>query len=192
VIANVIHDSRREDRWNMLMEQADTNGFRFRLWPAQFFNEPKVQVLGPWAAHKQIIRWAKEEKMPYVWICEDDVQFTHPKAIDYFLSQIPQDGETNLFLGGVWSSRWIGGELRSWSGIHCYVVFSRFYDRYLAAPEVKPVDIWLAEWHATYGGNRIKVCRPLVAKCYDGLSGTTGKHLVHANIIGEDNTFYNG
>ena len=190
MIANVIHDDRRLDRAAMLAEQAQRNNFRYHLWPARFFDCPKGYILGPWAAHKQIIQHAKDEGLPYVWICEDDVKFTHPDAIQYFLDNIPDDGKTNIYLGGVWRSKWIGGELRRWSGIHCYIVFSRFYDRFLAAPENIPVDIWIAEWHATHGGNRIKVCRPLVAKCYDGISGTTGQYLQHDTLIGEDNRFY--
>lgn len=192
MIANVIHDDRRLERKAFLREQEELNGFRYRLWPAMFFDGPKRHILGPWAAHKNIVRWAKEQKMPYVWICEDDVKFSHPKAIEYFLSQIPQDGKLNVFLGGLWCSRWVGGELRSWSGVHCYVVFEKFYDRLLSAPEDIPIDIWISRWHAVYGGNRIDVCRPLVAGCYDGISGTTGKHLSHDSLRGEDCEFYHG
>ena len=192
MIAQVIHDSRRVDRAEMLLEQSRLNAFEYDLWPAKFFDGPTKHILGPWEAHKQIIRWAKERKMPCVWICEDDVKFTHPKAIDYYLANIPQDGETNLYLGGVWQSRYGAGELRSWSGTHCYMVFARFYDRMLAAPTNNPIDVWLSQWHAAYGGNRIKVCRPLVAKCYDSLSGTRGDYLPHDKLVGEDCEFYAG
>jgi len=192
MIAQLIHDSRRLDRAEMIKEQERVNGLKCILWPARFFDAPNGYILGPWAAHKQIVRWAKEQNLPYVWICEDDVKFTHPKAIDYFLSQIPQDNHTNIFLGGVWRSKWIAGELKTWSGIHCYVMFSKFYDKFLAAPEEKPVDIWIAEWHAIYGGNRISTCKPLVAFCYDGISGTTGDYLIHSDLVGEDSEFFNG
>jgi hypothetical protein len=192
MIAQVIHDSRRTDRAEMLAEQERENGFRYNLWPAFFFDTPDKHILGPWAAHKNIVRWAKENEMPYVWICEDDVKFTHPKAIEYFESQIPTTPGINLFFGGIWQSVWVGGELRRWSGTHCYIVFSRFYDKLLNAPEKEPIDVWLSRWHSIYGGNRLRTCKPLIASCYDGISGTTGNNLIHSALIGEDNEFYNG
>src|ERR1700677_1855384 len=98
MIVNVIHDRARTDRYDLLQKEIETHGLTVKYWPA--VKDPLNRVfVGISQAHKQIIRYAKENKLPSVCIAEDDLYFFAPGAWQYFLDNIPADYD--IYLGVV-------------------------------------------------------------------------------------------
>ena len=180
--ANVINFAHREDRRQTLEYEARVNGFKYRLWPGVADADPRR---GCWLAHKQIVRAAKEQGLPYVWICEDDVKIAGPGAVDIYLDNVPDN--YYLYFGGIWQTRYVAGVLTHWRGCHCYIVHSSFYDKFLLGEEDKHVDSYLCE---KVNPAKIVLCKPMIATCYDGPSDRTGKHFSHNGLMGEGFTLF--
>jgi hypothetical protein len=64
--------------------------------------------------------------------------FPAKDGYDRFVSDIP-DG-FDLYLGGVYNAPHQSGRLRSFSGLHCYICHSRFYDKFLSVPSDVHID----------------------------------------------------
>lgn len=114
-------------------------------------------------AHKQIIKFAKENNLPDVAIAEDDCEFTSLNSYKYFLDHKPDDFD--IYLGGYYSGiKNPDNTLYSFSGLHLYICSARYYDQFLATPLNKNIDKGQA------GFGKFICCDPLVAKQRNGYS----------------------
>jgi hypothetical protein len=156
-----IHDPARTDRYDLMQKEIETQGLTVRYWPA--IKDPLNRVfVGISQAHKQIIRWAKENNLPEVCVMEDDCFFFAPGAWDYYLSKKPENFD--LYLGNVFFGLKEDGTVDDHCGNTLYICHARFYDTFLAVPELNHLDRALA-WKGRY-----VVCDPMVCSQQKGYS----------------------
>lgn len=130
---NVIYDSRHPERYEQIMGEFKTQGITdFLIWDCAVL--PSV-VESINTSHKQIVRDAKDNGLPYCCIMEDDCFFPNPKGWEYFLSQMPK--EFDLYL---WGTYLLPREQKMVNGFQLYVVADKFYDKYLSAPDNEHID----------------------------------------------------
>jgi hypothetical protein len=154
---------KREDRRNAFSHQSAIQGFDTRFWNGVY--DKKSPKRGICKAHKQIISFAKEERLSSIIVAEDDCRFTDMGAFDYYIQNIPQDYD--LYLGMVYVAQVENGVVKNgMSGSHTlYTVHERFYDFYLSAPDDVHIDRYLGSfaWHKKY-----VVCSPMVCTQTNG------------------------
>ena len=143
----------------------------------------------PWRgiskSHKQIVQHAKDNGLSCCFIAEDDFKLS-PAGWKLFTDNFPDDFD--MYMAGI-----SGGnvneetkEVTTWSGMFLYCVHSRFYDAFLAADETLNIDRWLS----TTGLEAIekllgrkpvyKVCWPMAAITFDGVSFKSGEFVDHS------------
>jgi len=142
----------------------------------------------PWRgiskSHKQIIQDAKDNKLPYVTIAEDDFKLK-PNGWKIFTNSIPD--EFDIFYAGI-----SGGtvneetkEITGASGMFLYCVHHRFYDAFLLANETVNIDRWLSglgleEIEKILGRKPVyKICYPMACITRDGVSYKSGQYVQH-------------
>lgn len=119
-------------------------------------------------AHKEIVHWAKLKRLPEILIMEDDIRFCGEGAFNHYLQNIPE--YYDIYLGGIYL-----GDLdeqnrtREFSGLHCYMVHSRFYDTFLSVPDDEHIDRALSNLGEFY------VSYPFTSIQYNGKSSNTKK-----------------
>lgn len=177
LIPNIIHNKDRHDRRDTLLAELKYQGIEeFRVWDAIF--DPKGAQRGINRAHKQIIRWAKDEGLPEVLVFEDDIRFCGKGAFDYFLSQKPDDFD--IYLGGIYYGKIENGLIAGrFAALHCYVVNSRFYDTFLSTDNNEHLD------GALSGLGKFVVCHPFAAVQYNGYS-QNNKHYCNFDLLLEN------
>ena len=79
---------------NKLFEQNIDN---YKIWEG--VKDEKNPKKGIAKAHKQIIRWARDQNLPSVMIAEDDIKYRAIGAFEYFIKKEPK--EYDLYLGGI-------------------------------------------------------------------------------------------
>lgn len=131
MIAHVIHNvNSKRDPVSEILGQCD----EIRIWPAV---TGKTKQSGVSKAHKQIVRYAKSQKLEEILICEDDVKFTKKNALRDFISHKPKD--FSIYLAGVSSFRY-DSRITHFTGLHCYIIHESFYSAFLNAPEQYDID----------------------------------------------------
>ncbi len=163
---NIIHLEHRKDRFKLLENQlVEQNIVNYRLWEGIVDKNPKRGIA---KAHKQIIEWANNQKLPSILIAEDDIKFTARGAFKYFLQNEPKDYD--IYLGGI-----IYGNINSdnsvndFSGTHLYKINKRFYNTFLSLSEEKDIDRSLAN------KGKFVVCNPFAAIQHNGFSDNQKK-----------------
>lgn len=103
-------------------------------------------------AHKNCIRYAKDQGWDYCIILEDDVKFTHPDSYRYFLDSmknLPKDWD--VYTSAFYTCRSFEKDYQNiyrvqhFAGLHCYAVNSKFYDTFLSCPDNHNIDVWVSE-----------------------------------------------
>lgn len=174
MLINVIHDQNRADRRILLQSEILEHGLEVKFWPA--LQEPVMVFAGINRAHKQVIRWAKEIKLPMVCIGEDDLHLTAPGAWKYFLDHIPTDFD--IYLSGIYC-----GIIRKdrtvndFCGLHLYIVHERFYDAFLGVS----VELHLDRGLANKG--KYIVCDQFCAIQRDGYSDNKKKYASYGHLL---------
>lgn len=163
---NVIHS--RPDRMPKLLKEFKEQGITdYHLWEG-VYNQKSAQA-NINLAHKQIIEWAKYEKLQKVLVFEDDIQFCGTGAFDYYLQNEPSDYD--IYLGGIYLG--IIGEnnhVKAFTGMHCYIVHERFYDTFLNTPKDIHID------HSLKDMGEYIVCDPFIAIQHNGWSDNSQRH----------------
>ena len=109
------------------------------------------------------MRWAKQNGLPEVAICEDDILFTSLRSWDYFLEHKPEDYD--LYLGNYYSGVLMpDNTLYGFTGFTLYFVNHRYYDTFLETPANKNIDA------AQRGRGKFVACQPEVARQRSGYS----------------------
>lgn len=136
------------------------------------------------ASHKFIVQNAKELGLPEVCVFEDDCEFTSATGFHVFQDSKPK--EFDLYLGGCYSLNQLAinrinesdepaVEINNFTGMHCYIMHERYYDRFLALPDTAHIDVVQA------GLGNFFVCNPMVAYQRPGWSATSNK-IVDYNV----------
>lgn len=182
MIINIINLAHRIDRKNSTVEQMNSQGAAYMFWPGIITKERRIGIS---LAHKQIVRYAKESNLPMVAIAEDDIKFTHPRSLQYFLGNIPQDFDIYLsgFYGGYMDEHY---NVKKFNGLTLYIVHSRFYDQFLSAPEHHHIDVALHLMEGVF-----KACPKMCAIQISGYSDQRRTFTDDSNRL-KGKVFYNG
>lgn len=173
---------RRAER---LEQEILIQGMEVKYWPAikDPLNRSFVAIA---QAHKQIVRCAKEQGLPAVCIAEDDLYFFGYGAWDYFLAHIPDDYD--IYLGNVFHGLNEDNTTNDFCGLTLYICHERFYDTFLALPDINHLDRSLA------GKGRYVVCDPMVCTQRGGYSfqkrawDSYERYLVGRRLFGKENS----
>lgn len=184
-IINVINLWKREDRLVSFCNQMRIQNAAFRIWNGVEGNLTPAQNIN--CAHKSIVRWAKENNLKRVVICEDDILFSHENSYKYFLSQVPPIFDlyfSMLYAAEVRENKIMNG----FSGLTMYMVHNRFYDFFLSIPDTQHMDRALG---AHSHEKEFYVCSPYIAKQAPGYSNNMMKHQNYDEFE-KHMTFYTG
>ncbi len=112
----------------------------YEIWPCILL--PNV-VSSISASHKMIVQDAKERGLVEVAIAEDDVCFPHEKGWEWFLKNKPP--LFDIYVGGCYLPFDKQGKEGAFRvneivGFHLYIVYSRYYDTFLATDEKQHID----------------------------------------------------
>lgn len=174
MVANIIHNPDRKDREQHMLEQIAEQSMAHMLWPA--FRNEATPIIGCSKAHKNIVQFAADHDFESVCIMEDDVEFTAPGAFRHFLLNIPQQ-PFDIYTAGVYGDVKVKSGHKSnteqgfdiiidrISGTHCYIVHSRFYEKFLALPDNKHLDQSISA-----AADTIYMCHPMAALQMSGYS----------------------
>lgn len=182
LIVNVIHDALRTDRHHLFLMEAAQQGFNFRVWDAVKSGKPKENIS---LAHKQIIRFAKENNLPEVCVMENDCHFTSPTSFNFFISKKPTDYD--LYLSSVEYGR-INGDntIQDFAGFQLYFCHEKFYDTFLEADPTKDIDRMMAR------KGKFIVCQPFATVQHETISDNS-RRKIHSNAkLYFNRTLYNG
>lgn len=163
--------------------QAHRHKFTYGVWDG--IRNEGMPFKGISQSHKQIVQHAKDNGLDMCFIAEDDFQLMDDNSWTQFMCSLPQFFD--LFMAGI-----SGGkvneetkEVTGFSGLFLYCIHSRFYDVFLSADEEKNIDRWLSgtglnDIEKALGRRPIyKVCYPMAAITYDGLSLKSGEYVQH-------------
>lgn len=140
MIANVINLPHRTDRLEHFKKQAEEQGFEYKVWDGIML-EPTHTAIS--RSHKQIVYNAQKDGLEEVLIMEDDIVFDYPNAFKDFIKNKPNNYD--LYLGGNYGKdRNRDGTIRSFFGLHLYIVHNKFYDKFLSVPEREHLDLALS------------------------------------------------
>jgi hypothetical protein len=159
---NIIHLQHRTDRLVMLREElAKQNIGDFKIWGGIIDRD--CPYAGISKAHKQIVKYARDENLEEVLIGEDDVHFVSAGAFDFFLRNKPVDFD--IYLAGIYN-----GEIKTdntvddFAALTLYIVNRRYYDIFLGLPENTHLD------RAMRYTGRFVVCYPFAVTQHNGYS----------------------
>jgi len=169
IIAHVITLPGRHDRRMLFQDEATMQRIQYAWCDGVRGTTPAEGIS---AAHRAVVAMAKAREMDRVLIMEDDVLFTAPGAFDHFLRNVP--AEFDLYLGGLYGGSVSDtNEVRWFSGLHCYLVAARFYDRFLAVDPHTHIDAALS----ALDDRAYYVCRPYACMQRSGFSDNEGKYM---------------
>lgn len=167
---HIIHLRHRIDRKQLLINELIKQEItQYKIWPGII--NLKNRQLGIYQAHCQIVKQAERNGLPSVTIAEDDICFSSHGAYRYFLDNEPDNYD--LYLGGIIYGRISTDFITSdFAGATLYRISRRFFTTFLNLPEQGNFDRNLK------GLGIFKICNPMVAYQYNGLSDNQDKFLV--------------
>lgn len=119
-----------DDRILSVSREAMRQGFGLYFHEAFYAEERKDTATAITRGHKKIVQFAKDNKLPYIIVCEDDIFFygDDNKAFQYFIDNTPPSYD--LYMGVV-----LHGEIKEnrvmngMSGSHTLIkIHERFYN----------------------------------------------------------------
>jgi hypothetical protein len=167
---HILHDQLRTDRYDLLMQEVQQQGFDYRLWDAcHGEGKPKKHIN---ACHKKIVQFAKDNNMPEIILGEDDMHWTAQGAFDYFIEHKPDDFD--IYLSSIMWGRINGeNEVSDFAGFQCAIIHQRFYDTFLAADPNTDID------RAMKGKGKFIVVNPFCTIQHETFSDNTKR--IHSN-----------
>ena len=171
----VIHNFDSHERFESLMNEFKNQNIRdFKFIDA--VHDVHSAKRGINQAHKNCIRYAKSHLLDEVCIMEDDVAFTKNDSFQYFLGKKPLDFDiylSGIYLGDIDEDN----RVKDFCGLHCYIVKSKFFDKFLSANDDEHIDRALAnlgDYH---------VCNPFAAIQYNGFSYNTKMDMNYDDLL---------
>lgn len=119
----------REERVLSLVRQAKKHFIALQFWEGDL-TDNVFRASNVARAFKKIVSYAKEERLPYITIAEDDIVFTSRESWKYYLDNWPDDFD--MYLGGIYAGRLDGNRIiDGYSGHTLVTIHERFYDVFL-------------------------------------------------------------
>jgi GR25 family glycosyltransferase involved in LPS biosynthesis len=164
----------RNEKRNQMKKQFKRRKLNVKFHIVELHQNPKMGCIN---SHFEIIKKAKEKKLPYVLILEDDAKFL--KGLNSIPT--PPDDWDMLYLGGYIKERF--SELNSnWDCIsswctHAYIIHSRIYDQVLDnfdswAKKQDPDKVAIDEYYIDFIHQNKKsyIVKPQMIVQFDGYS----------------------
>ncbi len=180
----LIHDEKRVDREILFKREMEQQGIKeYEIVSAdKSTNNPVINIA---RAHKECIRRAQAQDLDQVMILEDDVRFVAPGAYNRFLEVLKGLPEAwDILIGGSYEyifdhTKTVNAvgiapvtALKRFSGLFCYIIHERFYEKFLSIPEGKNIDKEVSK----VSGASLWMAWPQLCLCHDGIkSDNTGK-----------------
>lgn len=163
MVINVINLKHRENRRSTLIDHLYDMRCNYEIWDG-IFNPAVMPYINITKSHQMIVRDAKDKGLKSIAIAEDDLRFSSEYSLKCFTDNIPE--EYDLYFGMIYSGNIQDRRItHGFSGMQFYMIHSRFYDRFLQAPDNKHLDMWLGQDCHKY---QFYCCDPFI--CY-GESG---------------------
>lgn len=141
---HVINLEKRADRRERFEKEFAEEEVNYRVWPGIIADKPATGIN---RAHKSIVRFAKEQGLPFIIIAEDDLMWSSKGSWKYFLSKLPDHTEYDLFFSMVYNAEIKDGRIiNGLSGLTMYSVSSQFYDFFLSIPDYVHIDRHLGQF----------------------------------------------
>ena len=168
---HILHDDRRFERKEILLQELATQGIvDYEIIQPEV--DPKKRPFENInAAHKALVRMAKEKGMEEIAIAEDDVMFTHQTAWKYFLDKKPKD-----YTVYVAATYLMPPSQNLLTGVQLYIVHNSFYDSFLSVPEKAHIDNAICDLKSNH-----KICYPFAALQHPGYSANNPGQKVNYN-----------
>lgn len=187
---NIIHDSRRPERWDPLMEELSKQQITdYKIWSPIEDSNNVIRSIN--ISHKQIVQWAKQEGIKEVCIMEDDAMFPAHDGWTYFLSKKPKDFDiySACNYGPMWKKCTPFEEgkviaLLPIVGLHLYIIHSRYFDTFLSVPETDHID-------TIQRGGVFEICYPMASIQRPGFS-SNNRAWTDYNVLLKSEDIYGG
>lgn len=177
----ILYDDRRIEKYPLLMNELAQQGITdYELVPAIIDMRSVVESIN--AGHKGIVRMAKETRMPYVCIAEDDLMFTSPNSWEYFLNTMPKEFDLHL-----WGTYIMPLSNNCVCGFQLYIVSEKFYDKFLSVPDDAHIDTAMDDLKGDY-----HFCYPFPALQRSGFSANNPGQPVNYNNLLKEEDIYKG
>jgi hypothetical protein len=142
-MSNIVHFinlKHRTDRLEKAEQEFKEQGIESNRWEGIIYGETFTERRkGVNAAHRQIVQYAKDNKLPYIIIAEDDIRFFQGESWKFYLDNMPKSFD--IYLGMIYTGKIENNRLASAaSGFILYTVHERFYDTFLSCPVDKHID----------------------------------------------------
>lgn len=138
---NIINLVKRPDRKSSLIDHLYDMKCNYQFWEG-VYNPEVMAFKNIRDSHQMIVRDAKERKLKYVLIAEDDFRFSSENSLKYFIENIPETYD--LYFGMVYTGTIQDRRItHGFSGLQFYMVHESFYDIFLSAPNNRHLDMWL-------------------------------------------------
>ena len=176
---HIIHDSRRQERYEPLLQQLKSEGITdYELFPCLIL--PQI-VNSINASHKMIVEMAKSLGLRECCIAEDDLQFSSKGAWQYFLNNRPD--VFKLYTACNYLNR-DHPTTKQIVGFHLYIIHESYYEDFLELPEDRHID-------TAVNGIDINVCYPYAALQRAGFSWNNMRE-VDYNTVLQPQDIYSG
>jgi hypothetical protein len=134
-------------------------------------------------SHKQIVHFAKQNKLTEILIAEDDIHFTATGAFKYFLANKP--ASFDIYLASIyWGEITANNMVQDFSGLTLYMIHHKFYDSFLALSEEENID------RALRNKGDFKVCHPFTAIQHAGFSDNTKTYCDYSDYISKQKLYH--
>ena len=175
------NDKKRENSFNLEIFDQSFDGRDIKHYEA--IMDKNMPRRGISKSHRAIVQIAKDQGREEVCVLEDDIKFLTPHSLERFLNihkLIPKD--YSMYMIGLYDGiieKEFGGYAKvsgRISGLHGYIISSKFYDAFLSADENLNLDFYISE----YLKPTIYCMYPFGAIQFDGFSYNT-KQIMNYN-----------
>lgn len=171
MLINVISLDRRSDRRQSLVKHLEPFGCLYRFWSAVDKNIP-LRFYNITASHKMIVADAKQNGYEVCLIAEDDLRFSCPGALQYFIDNTPDSYD--MYFGMIYTGNIADRRItHGFTGLQFYAIHEKFYDTFLSADDKRHLDQWLGERCHEFD---LYVCEPFICASESGHSDNFNRY----------------
>lgn len=176
-----------QERYGNLMSELINQGITsYTIWEGEY--NPKNTKEAISKGWHRMVQYAKDNNLPSIICCEDDIKFTHPNSYQYFLSQIPKSYDLFfglIYAGEIKDNRVVNGFS---GGMTLISIHSRFYDTFLSLPINAHVDREAGNLSHKY---EFYLCEPQVVTQRGGYSFNLKRTMFYHEYL-RGKVMYNG
>ena len=183
---NIIFDSRQNEDYGRLLSEFITQEIvNYKFWDAIIYTDSVIKSIN--ASHKMIVRAAKDNKEIECVVAEQDLEFSSPNSLKYFLENKPQTFD--VYIGGSYliddrnEYKAPLVKVNEWIGNHFYIISEKYYDKFLALPDDHHIDI------VQKGLGDFYLCYPMVALQRPGFSANNHADVNYNLLLREEDIY---